>query len=137
MIKFYNIFENLCDIRWKYFEIAVFLLLYFFLIVHPSIILRLILKIKRNYFLDVLVISQFTRKDYFSNRVFSILNSWGHQGGGVRVSKVTTLPLHCNSLVHFAASLLFSFLVLVFLFHNRECLILHTVDQAVLGSGRG
>ena len=38
--------------RWKYFETSIFLFLYIFiLIVHPSFILQLILKIKRNAFI--------------------------------------------------------------------------------------
>ena len=42
--------KYLYDIRWKYFGIFIFLVFHFFLIVNPSIMLRLILKIKRNTF---------------------------------------------------------------------------------------
>ena len=48
LIKFYNVFKYLYDIRWKYFEISIFLVLHFLLVrtsfKHLLIIYRLILK---------------------------------------------------------------------------------------------
>ena len=61
--------------------------------------------------LEVLVISQFTRKNYFSKPCIlgTIYNSWWHEGGGEDEQGHYPLPLHCKCLVYVAASWRFSF----------------------------
>ena len=71
LIKFYNIFKFQYDIRWKHFETSIFLVFSFFLLdlpflVHPSIILWLILKIKINEFFGCfLQLAKLQRQNYF------------------------------------------------------------------------